>query len=114
MLKEMSTGRKLYIGFSLSVVLVSVLGLIGVFAVTHLAGQVKKLGSNRLPTNDALQEIKIAAEQIKVIERTLLNSNNDNEVLKRQFVDLEKARKSYRRAIEFYESLPRTPKELEA
>jgi methyl-accepting chemotaxis protein len=113
MFANVKTGTKVLIGFGMAIVIAITVGLVGYRGIGKLSGHVDEIGMVRLPSVQALLEIKYGGEQIKNAERTLLNLSVNNSIRQSQENDVKNARKENEVSWKCYESLPKTPEEAE-
>lgn len=108
---EMKTGTKILAGFGIAFAITLVLGLAGYRGISKLGGHVGEIGSVRLPSVAAAQEIRAAVDQIKGAQRTLLNLDLPTEVRKRQYNLLAQATAKSEAASKVYDPLPHAAEE---
>lgn len=108
---QMKTGTKILFGFGLALAITVVVGVVGYRGIGSLGSHVEDISQVRLPGVEALQTIKLGAEQIKTVQRTLLNWDISSEVRADQQKIIADARAMYETAWKTYESLPKSPEE---
>jgi methyl-accepting chemotaxis protein len=111
MFAKMKTGTKVLAGFGLALMVAVIVGSVGYRGVGKLSGHVTEIGTVRLPSIQALLEIKLGSERIKSAQRTLFNLAADTATRLHQQGDIEAARNAYEAAWKVYEKLPKTAKE---
>ncbi|MEN6498228.1 MAG: methyl-accepting chemotaxis protein [Thermoguttaceae bacterium] len=111
MFATMKTGTKVLAGFVVAIVITVVVGGAGYWGISTLGGHVLEIGDVRLPSVAAIQRIKSGSDQIKTVQRTLLNLALAPEIRKRQHDIAAKAREDYMAAWKAYELLPQTPEQ---
>ncbi|RPH49325.1 MAG: hypothetical protein EHM85_14235, partial [Desulfobacteraceae bacterium] len=111
MFKNMKLGTKLIFGFSVVAVITLMMGILGYYGAVKSDKDIEEIGLVRLPSVDSLLIIEGKSESINGTVRTLLIPNLPEEIRKRQFDDIAKAREEYEKAWKTYESLPHTPEE---
>jgi len=113
MFKDMKLGTKLIFGFSVVAAITLVMGILGYYGAVKSDHEIEEIGLVRLPSVDSLLIIEGKAADINGTVRTLLIPNLPEEIRKRQFDNIAKAREEYEKAWKIYESLPHTPEEAE-
>ena len=108
---KMKLGTKIIAGFAAVSIITLILGILGYYGAVKSAGSINEIGIVRLPSVDALLEIKADAENIRGTMRTLAIPGLSFEMRKRQESNLAQARESYEKAWKIYEPLPQTPEE---
>lgn len=111
MLKNMKLGVKMIGGFIIVAVIVLVVGFFGWNGSSRLHGHINEIGSVRLPSIQTLQVIKVEANAVRTVVRTMLNPRLSKEAKLRQYDNLVTARENYTAALDIYEPLPQTPEE---
>ena len=92
MFVKMKTGTKVLAGFSFAMVVAVIVGLVGYVGINKFSGHVEEIGVVRMPSVQALLEIKVGSEQIKNAQRTLLNAGLDSATRQRQSDNMKKRR----------------------
>ncbi|MDQ1330280.1 MAG: Methyl-accepting transducer protein, partial [Thermodesulfobacteriota bacterium] len=111
MFKNMKLGTKLVMGFSVVAAITLIMGLLGYYGAVKSHEAIEEIGLVELPSVDSLLIIVSKAEMISGMMRTLLIPNLPEEIRKRQFDNIAKARDEYEKAWKIYESLPHKPEE---
>ena len=110
-LKIQTIGKKLIVAFSAVASITLFVGGLGYYGTVKSEQDLKEIGDNRLPSVQSLLVISEAAQRIKVVQRTLMNSDANSADLKRQPERIALARKKYEAAWKVYEPLPQTVEE---
>ncbi len=113
MFAAMKTRTKVLVGFGLAIAVAVIVGAVGYIGINKLSSHVEELGAVRLPSVQALLDIKVGAEQIKTIQRTLSNLGVDGATRQRQEANVATARERYGVAWKAYEALPQTAEEAQ-
>lgn len=111
MFAKVKTGTKILGGFGIAIAIAAVVGIVGYWGIGKLGGHVDEIGLVRMPSVEAIQQIKSDSETIKAAIRTLLNDSLAPDIRKRQHDNLLKARERYEAAWKVYEALPHTAEE---
>ncbi len=111
MFAKLKTGTKVLTGFGIAIAVSVVVGLVGYRGISKLGAHINEIGTNRMPSVQALLDIKVGAEQIKNIQRTLFNLNTDLATRLRQSDNIKAARERYGAAWKIYEPIPQTAEE---
>jgi methyl-accepting chemotaxis protein len=114
MLKNMRLGVKLIGGFSLTAAIALFIGLVGLYVADNLGDNVQEIGEARLPSVSSLKSVQSEIATIQFAMRTLLSPYIDAEARQRQYKNIDQARQEYAKALQTYESLPRTTEGAEA
>jgi len=112
-LSNLKLKTKLLGGFLLVAIVTTIVGGIGYWGIVGLGGRIHEIADVRLPSVASLLEIKIGAERVKAVQRTLLDPDLDPVTRERQPQVLAAARKQYEEAWKIYEPLPQTVEEAE-
>jgi len=112
-LSNLKLKTKLLSGFLLVAVVTAIVGGIGYWGILGLGGRIREIADVRMPSVASLLEIKIGAERVKAVQRTLLDPDLDPVTRERQPENLAAARKQYEEAWKTYEPLPQTAEEAE-
>jgi len=96
---------KLTGAFSLVVLICLAVGLTGWWGIRHLRTNLNDIGRKTLPMTETVYELNEALEDIKNVERTLLDPALPQERRQEQYRLFEKARKEAPEAMERYEQL---------
>ncbi len=111
MFRGMRLGTKIALGFGLLIVISTILGFTGYYSSSRGSTAVTDLGEVRLPGIESLLTIKSAGLDVKSAQRTLLNTDLEPAIRKRQHDIVTAARDTYGAAWKTYESLPHTSEE---
>ncbi len=109
-MKNMKLSTKLILAFSCIAILLIVGGIIGSYGINQTENALKDANKVRLPGVRALAVIKEAQTFARVPERSLLVPEyaNDDDLKKRQFINIDAAWKRMDEASKFFESLPKS------
>jgi methyl-accepting chemotaxis protein len=110
MKNKWTIGKKLIVSFLGVAVLTLLLGIVGYYGSVQSEQSISTVGLQRLPSVDNLAIITNSAEQVKTVQRTLMNLDADENVRARQFQALTDIRNRYEVAWEKYEALETTPR----
>jgi methyl-accepting chemotaxis protein len=113
MFAKMKTGTKVLAGFGIALGAAVIVGLVGYNGINKLSEHVTDIGGVRLPSVQALLEIRVGSERIKTAQRTLINLGTDAATRVRQADNIKSAREAYEAAWKVYEALPQTPEEAD-
>lgn len=102
---------RLYLGFGAVAFVVLIFGLFVIHQARTVRSDVVEVADIWLPSIQSMLELKLTAEQVKGVQRTLLNPGLPKDVLERQSNILKQARQIKDTAIQRYEPLPRVPEE---
>lgn len=108
---KLSLGAKLIGSFVIVAVIALIIGLIGWFSVSKLAGHIHEIGAVRFPSVESLLKIDRNFEALRVAQRTLLNPELSDAQRKRQFANIAKARENYTKAWNTYAPIQKTEQE---
>lgn len=113
--KNLQIRIKLLMGFSIVLIVLIVVGLIGYNALTVIGTKLEEVAANRLPTINALQTINEGQTAIKAAERSLLIvSHSDPNFRKTQYEETDAAWKRIEAAWAIYLPLEQTDEEKKA
>ncbi|MGV8120315.1 MAG: methyl-accepting chemotaxis protein [Candidatus Xenobiia bacterium LiM19] len=112
MLNNMKLGKKM-IGAFLCVAFIGiVIGVFGLMAVKNLSGEIKEIGTVRMPSIQSLINIRVAINKVWVAERGLINQKMmEPEIRKANWKYLDDAWKLADDSWKIYEPLPQTKEE---
>ncbi len=104
---------KLLTGFIAVAVLCGIVGVVGIMQISSLDKNLVALAEETIPSLNALSSIDLELTNLKVAIRTLSNplTIDDEATYKRQLANIEKARTSYKAALEKFEAIPNVPEE---
>jgi methyl-accepting chemotaxis protein len=111
MLKSMTLGTKLLLGFAAVAAITLLLGITGYYGAVKSDQAIEEIGFVRLPSVDNLLTIEKNAENIRGSLRTLSISGLKAEMRQRQYDNIVKAREEYEKAWKILESLPQSKEE---
>lgn len=110
-MKNIKLGVKLIGGFSLVALIVLVVGIFGWTGAVQLNEHIDEIGVVRMPSVENLLIIKSESNAIRIALRSLLNPRMSREDRERQYANIERSRRNYQLAWDFYEPLEQTPEE---
>ncbi|NJO68220.1 MAG: hypothetical protein HC830_02165, partial [Bacteroidetes bacterium] len=103
---------KLLLGFLAVIIVMVIVGIIGFIGLQTLGGQLQEVTDNRLPSINALQNIREGQTSIKASERTLLMDLLTNkEIRATQFSNINLNWKKIDEAMNIYSPLEQTVEE---
>jgi methyl-accepting chemotaxis protein len=104
---------KLITGFLAVAVMCGIVGIVGIMQIDNLNTNIEELSNQTIPTLGYLKTIDLEMTNLKVALRTITNPMvfDDDETYRRQQDNIEKARITYRTALESYEATKKTPDE---
>lgn len=108
-LSRMKIKTKLIGGFCLVASTALAVGGIGFWALTHFQHCADEVSKTILPSINSLKGVKLAFDELRIAQRTLLSSKLSEADWQRQFENIERARQSYQQALAGFEAMPRTP-----
>ncbi|MEN6449753.1 MAG: methyl-accepting chemotaxis protein [Thermoguttaceae bacterium] len=111
MRSHMTLRVKLVAGFVLVATVSGLIGVVGYWGINTVSQNLQVVGTNSLPSVQSLLELRVGAEKIKTVVRTLSNLSCDPVIRKQQYQDVVAARDSYGKSWKTYEALPHTPEE---
>ncbi len=107
-----SVSKKLIGGFLLVIFLTLVVGGVGLYSTSNLGGVIKVIKDESVPSIVHIGDIMVELEKIKYSLRTLLYHDVASEY-ERQSKNITEARAAYRKALDAYDKISRTPEEDE-
>ncbi|MFZ5949489.1 MAG: methyl-accepting chemotaxis protein [Candidatus Rifleibacteriota bacterium] len=111
MLDNLSLAKKIFGGFIVVAAITLFVGYMGYSGGASLGEHVHEIAEVRFPSVQSLLVAERELEKIRVAQRTLLNSEINDEDYNRQFKNIENARNGYQDALKIYEPLPQTKEE---
>ncbi len=111
MKRAMTISKRLYLAFGAIALILVLLGLFVLWEVTKIKEDVVEVVDVGLPGLEAILKLKLSAEGMKSIQRTLLNPGASKEIVERQYKLIDESRRLKEEAIKTYEPLPRTDEE---
>jgi methyl-accepting chemotaxis protein len=104
-------GIRLIAAFIIVAVLAGIVGAIGYSGILDTKQGLDNVAKVYLPSIEALAQVRFNLRNVIVAQRTLLIPDISQDERKRQYENVENARKLYREGIAKYEPLPQTPDE---
>ncbi|WP_449243328.1 HAMP domain-containing methyl-accepting chemotaxis protein [Desulfovibrio sp.] len=110
-MKNLKLGVKLLGGFLLVACITLAVGGLGIVEIGGLAGNVRVLGKEKLPSVEHLLSVKAEFRTINQALRTLLSPALDSKDRDGQYANIQGSRDRYKKHLEAYEALPLTAEE---
>ncbi|MDQ7830424.1 MAG: methyl-accepting chemotaxis protein [Desulfovibrionaceae bacterium] len=110
-MKNLALGTKLVGAFVLVSLLTVLVGIMGLRGLGDVTGRMQAITGENAPAREALQGITLAAESLRVAQRTLLIQNLDQQSRDRQYANMERTLAQARSFLETFHKKPKSPSE---
>lgn len=107
LLKNMNLKAKLFMGFSVVVLLLIVIGTIGFFQISSISGNIEIVGKNSIPAIKHLQLVRGNLLAVKSAILTFCNPYLSVDEIKRELEDIKKAQDVIVSSLKEYEKIPK-------
>jgi len=109
--KNLTVGKKLFLGFSVMILLTASIGFTGYRSTANINQNVTDIFNVRLPSIDYLIEADRDLQQLLVAERSMIFANSKSDLFKSLVKEYEDNLKQADERWEKYKALPATPEE---
>lgn len=111
MFRKYRIGTRLLASFLMVSAITAVVGGVGYWGLHRTAEDIREIGEVRLPSVQTLLITKERFNDIKAVQRTILNPQISKEERQRLYDSVVESRKVYNEAIKRYEPFPQTEEE---
>jgi methyl-accepting chemotaxis protein len=108
-MKDIRLWIKLIGAFGLVSLLTVLVGVIGLWGIGQIGGRLEGILRDDAPAREALRDVSLAAESLRVAQRTLLIQNLDQDIRDRQYDNMRRTLETARTAFAVFDKKPRVP-----